>query len=142
MNAPEDLTAILDLYDELYWLPEKTAQEEALDVPEIVQVKQVPCIIYVDETPTDTEELLLRNILKAVQINLEDVGVVVSGGVVSTGFSSKRMLHFSNKNTEDAYRIRNEEGASHLYGHALGSIHSDVQLKRQLWEGMKVLFGV
>lgn len=142
MKSPEDLAVLIDLYDELYWMPEKSAQQDDQGHQEVAQVKSVPCLIYVDETPGTTEELLLKNILKAVQINFDDVVILTPNGKDANRFSSIRMLHFSATNAEERYRIHQVGNSAHLYAHTLEAIQTDVQLKRQLWEALQVFFGV
>ncbi|WP_266367408.1 hypothetical protein [Tellurirhabdus rosea] len=121
--------------------------------PVIPQINQKVLLLFDDEL-TPSELILLENILKAVNLNMDGVDVLnlAGSGLVNVRpvLASKRVHHFIsfgvpftklNLNIAlNRYEIRNLAGINFMLSDPLSAIEADRALKKQLWLTLQSIF--
>jgi len=121
--------------------------------PVVPQINQQVLLLF-DEELTPSEQILLENILKAVNLNMAGVDMLNLAGLgllnLRPVLASKRVHHFIsfgvplteiNLNiTLNRYDIRNLAGINFMLTDPLSAIEADRALKRQLWVSLQKMF--
>ena len=104
-------------------------------------------LILVEDTneeflPAEQEAFLLK-VLGAIQLGFGEIALVniATSGDWQTELEPEFILSFGiSEQSKADYTINNKAGIQELNAHGLGQIEADVNLKRRLWEALKVMF--
>ena len=149
-----DLDIPLLLNEEIYILdrPQKPLTEALDEVDELQPFsykgefgKRI--LILVEEPNEDflpaEQEAFLLKILGAMQLGFEEIALVnkAKSGDWQPELEPEFILTFGiSEQTKADYTVTKKEGVQVLNAHGLGQIEADVNLKRRLWEALKVMF--
>ena len=137
MTFPDNLEHLVDLYQEIYLITDNKSETQQENTSKQSVDDSVKCVVLLDDALADQEKELLSKILGAVAMGFDDVG----HDIKSAG-PNIPVVHFNSQSEEPYYTVLSKAGRKILYAHGLSVLKDDVNLKRQLWAGLKQLFEV
>jgi DNA polymerase III psi subunit len=98
-------------------------------------------LVVISDSASDADRDFLMNVLKAIQLTIDDIGIITSADKTQWHqLSPNRIINFQAITTQEFYTVSEENGIQHLYAHTLSEISQDVNLKKQLWVTLKQAF--
>ena len=91
---------------------------------------------------TEAEEAFLLKVIEAVNMGLEDIAIInlTNSSEWANELQPGKILGFGISTDVEPYEVHVTEKNTQFYGYHLSKIMEDVQLKRKLWEGLKIMF--